>query len=66
MNFITLIISALAIYVAAGLLFAIAFVSVGIHKVDRVTIGTSLGFRLLLIPGSALLWPKLLMKWIRL
>ena len=52
-------------YSAVGLLFAIAFVTIGIGQVDPVSKGSGLGFRLLVLPGVVALWPMLLTRWIR-
>jgi hypothetical protein len=60
----TLVLSA-ALYLGAGLLFALAFVSRGVAVVDPAARGSSLGFRALLVPGAALLWPLLLRRWWR-
>ena len=52
-------------YSAVGLLFAIAFVTTGIGQVDPISKGSGLGFRLIILPGVAALWPVLLTRWIR-
>jgi hypothetical protein len=49
-------------YFGAGLAFAIWFVAHGVHRIDPLTRHTGIGFRLLILPGSALLWPYLLKK----
>ena len=54
-----------AAYVAFGLAFAIAFLTRGVQRLDPQTRGTGIGFRLLLLPGSAALWPLLLGRWMR-
>lgn len=51
------------IYLAIGVLFAIAFVIKGIYKVDDAAAYTGLGFKLILIPGITVFWPVLLNKW---
>jgi hypothetical protein len=53
------------IYAAAGVLFAAVFVTVGIGRVDPVAQNAPLGFRLIVLPGCALLWPLLLGRWMR-
>ena len=53
------------VYLAAGLLFAIAFAAFGVAAVDPAARGATLGFRVLIVPGSALLWPILLRRWLR-
>ena len=52
-------------YVAAGVVFAVAFVGWGVQQVDPAAKGAPLGFRLLILPGSAALWPLLLRRWMR-
>jgi hypothetical protein len=60
-----LFIDVLAAYGLAGAIFAVAFVTVGIHRVDPVAEHTPLGFRLIVLPGAAALWPLLLVRWLR-
>ena len=50
-------------YAAVGLVFAAVFACVGITRVDAASKGSSVGFRLLMIPGAAALWPVLLRQW---
>ena len=52
-------------YLAIGLLFAILFAIEGVKRVDPVATGSSIWFRLLILPGSILLWPVLLTKWLK-
>lgn len=52
-------------YLAVGLAFAIAFVARGVGRVDAAAAEASLGFRLLLVPGAAALWPLLAQRWRR-
>lgn len=52
-----------AAYVGSGLLFALAFVTIGVQRVDAAARGASLGFRVLILPGCALLWPLLAVRW---
>lgn len=54
----------LAVYAAIGVAFALAFVTVGVARVDAAARGAPLGFRILIFPGSVALWPMLLWKWI--
>jgi hypothetical protein len=53
------------VYVAVGLPFAAAFVSVGVARIDHAARAAPLGFRLIIFPASAALWPVLLVKWVR-
>jgi hypothetical protein len=52
-------------YAVAGLVFASAFVIWGVQRVDPAAKGAPLGFRLLILPGCAALWPLLLSRWMR-
>ena len=52
-------------YLAAGLLFGVAFVTVGVARIDPAARGTSAAFRLLILPGSVALWPALAVVWVR-
>lgn len=52
-------------YAAAGVVFAIAFVARGVSRIDDQAKGAGIGFRLLIFPGVAALWPLLLNRWIR-
>lgn len=53
------------IYLAAGFIFAIAFLTKGIRKVDENIHGSSKGFFLIIIPGVMVFWPFLLTKWMQ-
>lgn len=59
------IVAALGLYVAAGFLFAIAFVAVGAARIDPGARGAPLGFRLLIFPAAVALWPLLAWRWAR-
>lgn len=51
-------------YLAGGALFAPAFVTVGVTRIDPAARGTSAAFRLLILPGVVALWPLLAAKWV--
>jgi hypothetical protein len=55
----------LFLYAAVGFIFAFAFVTVGVKRLDPNANGSSLAFRLLIFPGSAAFWPLLLRRWLR-
>jgi hypothetical protein len=59
----TWLVRALGLYAALGLLFAIAFVTRGIERVDSGAHGSGWGFRLIVLPGVVALWPLLLSRW---
>ena len=61
---VTQILSGLALYVGAGLVFALAFLSIGVGRIDPSARGSGLGFRLTILPGVVALWPLMLVRWI--
>ena len=58
-----LFVDALSLYVALGAVFAVAFVCVGVKRIDSQAVGV--GFRILIFPGSVAFWPLLLRRWAR-
>ena len=65
MQFAELFVAALTVYGLAGIAFAGGFVIFGIHRVDPVAEHSPIGFRLIVIPGVAALWPLLLTRWLQ-
>jgi hypothetical protein len=53
------------IYCAAGVVTALAFVTVGASRVFVPPAPITLGARILLVPGAAALWPYVLIRWVR-
>lgn len=53
------------VYLAIGLAFALLFVTRWVGRVDPAARSGTLGFRVLVIPGSALLWPMLAGRLLR-
>ena len=51
-------------YVLCGLAVGVPFVLRGVDRVDASAQGASLGFRLLILPGTVALWPLMATKWI--
>lgn len=62
---INIILAVIAIYLMLGFLFAIAFVIKGVNVVDEGAHGSTIGFRIIIIPGTIALWPVLLRKWMK-
>ena len=54
-----------AIYVMCGLAVGVPFVLRGVDRVDAQALGASVGFRLLILPGTVALWPLMAAKWIK-
>jgi hypothetical protein len=63
MMFVNIILIVAAIYLAIGFLFVIPFVIKGVQKVDEGAHGGSIGFRIIIIPGTMVFWPLLLKRW---
>jgi ABC-type branched-subunit amino acid transport system permease subunit len=59
-----IIVALMGAYTVVGVLFAMAFVTIGIERIDPVAKGATAGFRLIVFPGVALLWPLLMSRWI--
>lgn len=59
------ILTIVARYAVAGILFAAMFVLRGVERIDSTAHHGSWGFRALIFPASAALWPWLLAKWLR-
>ena len=53
------------VYLAVGLAFALVFVFRWVGRVDPAARSGTLGFRLLIIPGTVLLWPLLAGRLLR-
>lgn len=58
------VVAALTHYAAIGAVFAVAFVIFGVARVDARARSAPWTFRLAILPGSAALWPWLLVRWI--
>ena len=54
-----------AVYLLVGVLFVIPFLIKGLNKVDEGAHGSTIGFKIIIIPGVIVLWPVLLSKWMR-
>jgi hypothetical protein len=52
-----------AVYLSCGLVFTIPFVLVGVGKIDPHAAHGSWAFRLMIIPGTIMLWPLLARRW---
>lgn len=61
---IALILEAAALYGAVGFVFALAFLTIGIGRIDPGARGSGLGFRLTILPGVVAFWPWMLVRWI--
>jgi len=62
---IELLFQVLILYLAVGLLAGLAFVLWGLRRIDPAAADSGWGFRLIILPGTAIFWPYLLMRWLR-
>jgi len=51
-------------YLSIGLLFALPFVMVGAARIDPQAAQATWGFRVIILPGTILLWPLLTRRWL--
>lgn len=51
-------------WLAAGLLVGVPFLAFAVGRVVEGAAGSSLMFRLMMLPGAALLWPVVLHRWL--
>ncbi len=61
----TVIVTALGLYLLLGVLFALPFVARGVGRIDPLAREGSVGFRILIFPGTVALWPLLVRRWLR-
>lgn len=54
-----------AAYLLCGVIFAVPFVIAGVGRIDPHAQHGSWGFRILIAPGTILLWPLLASRWVR-
>ncbi len=59
MEFVVWLVLAAKTYLIVGVVFAGWFGARGAGRLDPAATGSTLGFRLLLVPGALLLWPYL-------
>jgi hypothetical protein len=64
MMIVSILLIVVAVYLAAGFVFAIPFILKGVRKIDEGAHEATWGFRIIIIPGTIVFWPFLLNKWI--
>ena len=65
MNIAAILLSALAFYLAAGIVIGVLFVLFGVTRALAQPTAVTIGARILLLPGSILLWPFVLGRWLQ-
>jgi hypothetical protein len=58
-----LFLGGIGLYALAGLLTALAFVTIGVTRVLPHPAPVTIGARILLMPAAAALWPYVLYRW---
>ena len=61
---VSVVLITVALYLLAGAIFSIFFLARGLKKIDEGTHGSTVGFRIIIIPGCIVFWPLLLRKWL--
>ena len=64
-SIVTALVFAGLAYAGVGVLFALLFVTRGAARLDPDADGATWGFKVLILPGAAALWPLLAMRWVR-
>jgi hypothetical protein len=59
----TLLVGLAGLYTAAGAVFVIPFIVRGVERIDPLGAGSPWSFRLLIVPGTVVFWPLLLLRW---
>lgn len=59
----SLLVGLAGLYAAAGIVFAIPFAARGVERIDPLGAGAPWSFRLLVVPGTVVFWPLLLLRW---
>jgi hypothetical protein len=58
-------VASICLYLEVGLVIGVLFAGFGVARVVPAAAGGSPLFRLLIVPGAALLWPLVAVRWIR-
>jgi hypothetical protein len=62
---VMIVLLALALYAAMGVAIAAAFLVFGVTRVLPEPVPVTLGARIMLFPGTAALWPYVLIRWLK-
>ena len=62
---VMIVLLALALYAAAVIAIAAAFLVFGVTRVPPEPAPVTLGARIVLFPGAVALWPYVLIRWLR-
>jgi hypothetical protein len=62
---VMIVLLALALYAAMGVAIAAAFLVFGVTRVLPEPVPVTLGARIMVFPGTAALWPYVLIRWLK-
>ena len=62
---VEIILIIVAVYLLVGVLFVLPFLMKGLNKIDEGANGSTIGFKIIIIPGVIVFWPVLLSKWMK-
>lgn len=62
---ISILLNIVLFYLFAGFVFALVFAFRWVDKMDEQACGAPIGFRLMILPASILLWPYLLRRHLK-
>jgi hypothetical protein len=63
-NLAELLVAIASGYTLLGVLFAAAFVTRGVNRIDPLAPSAPWTFRALIVPGTVAFWPLLLVRWL--
>ena len=58
------VVRGLGAYLGVGAVFALAFITVGVGRIDVAARNMPWSVRILIFPGVVALWPLMLTKWL--
>lgn len=62
-NLAELLVAIASAYLLFGALFAAVFVTHGVNRIDPLAPAAPWTFRALIVPGTVVFWPLLLVRW---
>jgi hypothetical protein len=60
-----IVLLAVMLYAAAGIVTAVAFLAFGVTRVLPAPAAVTLGARIMLFSGAVALWPYVLIRWVK-
>jgi hypothetical protein len=60
-----IVLLAVELYAAVGVVIAVAFLAFGVTRVLPTPSSVTMGARIMLFPGALALWPCVLIRWLK-